>query len=301
MGIVLKNERIEIHFDLPHEHYHASRFDWTGKIQQVYFQGIPLSISEKNDPNVDEHLFGKGFYNEFGIDTALGFEEADIGEWFHKIGIGLLRKNESDYFFFKEFEIKPAEFSVSTFSDRIEISAVSKIVNGYAYELNKKIELKNDGFLISYQLTNTGEKEIVTDEYTHNFLTLHKANNNANYSLKFPFSISMELQSGNLNPENVELGDNFLHLKKSPEKEFFYNNLSNSKKVTGKWTLIDNNQKIGISESTDFEVSKINLWGSNHVISPELFHQIHLSPGSTTEWTRNYEIILQSPDNKKGS
>lgn len=291
MGIILKNEGIEIHVDLPQEHYQGSRFDWTGKIKQVYFQGIPLCITEKNNPNADEHLFGKGFYNEFGIDTALGFEEADIGEWFHKIGIGLLRKNESDYFFFKEFEIKPAEFSVSHSSDRIEISTVSEFLNGYAYELNKKIELKNSGFLISYQLKNTGEKEIVTDEYIHNFLALHKPMNNANYSLKFPFPISIKLQSGNLNPENVELGKDFLHLKKSPEKEFFYDNLSDSKRVTGTWTLTDHNQKIGISESADFEVSKINLWGTSHVISPELFHQISLSPGSSTDWARTYDIF----------
>jgi hypothetical protein len=40
----------------------------------------------------NEHQQGKGFYNEFGMDTALGFEEAAIGGWFHKIGVGLLKK-----------------------------------------------------------------------------------------------------------------------------------------------------------------------------------------------------------------
>lgn len=291
MGIILKNERVEIHVDLPQEHYQGSRFDWTGKIQQIYFQGVPLCITEKNDLNADENLFGKGLYNEFGIDTALGFDEADIGEWFHKIGIGLLRKSESGYHFFKEFEIKPAKFSFTHLSDRIEISTISDTVNSYAYELEKKIQLRNNGFFISYQMKNTGEKEIITDEYIHNFLALQKGNNSANYSLTFPFPISMKLQNGNLNPDNVKLGNDYLHLKNSPEEEFFYDNLSNSKRVTGKWTLIDHNQSIGISESTDFEVSKINLWGTTHVISPELFHQIRLSPGESTDWTRTYDMF----------
>lgn len=291
MSITLKNERIEIHFDLPQEHYQASRFDWTGKIQQVLFEGTPLSVTEKNDPNADEHLFGKGFYNEFGIDTALGFEEADIGDWFHKIGIGLLRKSENDYFFHKDFEIKPAEFSIASFPDRIEISCVSEFVNGYTYRLYKKIELLEDGFLISYQLTNTGEKEIITDEYIHNFLALSSDQKNVNHSLKFPFPVSMEIRSGNLNPGKAELGHDYLHLHQSPEKEFFYDNLSNSEKVAGKWILTDHNKNIGLSETTDFEVSKINLWGSAHVISPELFHHIRVAPGASAKWSRRYDIF----------
>lgn len=291
MSITLKNERIELHFDLPQEHYQGSRFDWTGKIQHVLFEGIPLSVTEKNDPDVNEHLYGKGFYNEFGIDTALGFEEAGIGDWFHKIGIGLLRKNESDYFFHKDFEIKPAAFSVSSFHNRIEISCISELVNGYAYQLSKTIELLEDGFLISYQLTNTGEKEIVTDEYIHNFLALHSEPTSVNHRLKFPFPVSIEIRSGNLHPEYAEPGQDYLHLHKSPEKEFFYNHLSKAEKVHGNWELTDHNKNIGLSETTDFEVSKINLWGAAHVISPELFHHIRVSPGASANWSRRYNIF----------
>ena len=37
-------------------------------------------------------FFFKGFNNKFGVDSALGLVEAKIGEWFHKIGVGLLKK-----------------------------------------------------------------------------------------------------------------------------------------------------------------------------------------------------------------
>ena len=37
-------------------------------------------------------IMEKDFINEFGIDTALGFDETDIGGWFHKIGIGFIKK-----------------------------------------------------------------------------------------------------------------------------------------------------------------------------------------------------------------
>ncbi|MGB5270962.1 MAG: hypothetical protein WBN52_10700 [Eudoraea sp.] len=53
------------------------------------FKDIQVSGVERTDGH-NENYFGKGFYNEFGIDKALGFDETDIGGWFHKIGIGLL-------------------------------------------------------------------------------------------------------------------------------------------------------------------------------------------------------------------
>ncbi len=78
---------------------------------EVKFQNIQLSGIERTDCQ-NENYFGKGFYNEFGIDTALGFDETDIGGWFHKIGVGLLKKDDTQYLFSKTYEIKPAEFKI---------------------------------------------------------------------------------------------------------------------------------------------------------------------------------------------
>ena len=101
MPHILKNRNVEIFIDLPKENYSFSRFDWTGKIVKVSFQDIPVSTVERtNDEN--EHIFGKGFYNEFGIDSALGFDDVEIGDWFHKIGVGLLKKNTDQYSFFEK-------------------------------------------------------------------------------------------------------------------------------------------------------------------------------------------------------
>jgi len=84
MSLILKNKNIELLIDTPLEHYKLSRFDWTGKIRVAKFKGIPISSVERTD-NVNSPSIGKGFYNEFGIDTALGFEEAKVGECLAKI------------------------------------------------------------------------------------------------------------------------------------------------------------------------------------------------------------------------
>ena len=154
MPHILKNKYLEIHIDLPLENYHFSRFDWTGKISKVKFNNIPLSSVERTDSQ-NEQILGKGFYNEFGIDAALGFEEAEIGGWFHKIGVGLLKKTATEYGFSKNYEIQPAIFNLTAESNRLIIRCQSKIVNGYGYELKKIIELQDNSFSIHYYLKNT--------------------------------------------------------------------------------------------------------------------------------------------------
>ena len=72
MPFVLKNNTIEIHIDAPHENYQQARFDWSSKIVLLKYKGVAVFASEKlAQPQAVN--FGKAFYNEFGIDTALGF------------------------------------------------------------------------------------------------------------------------------------------------------------------------------------------------------------------------------------
>ena len=49
--------------------------------------------------------------------------------------------------------------------------------------------------------------------------------------------------------------------------------------------------KIGISETGSFKTDKVNLWGCEHVISPELFFNIFIKPGESVEWSRNYNVF----------
>ena len=172
MTHILKNKNLEIHIDTPYENYNFSRFDWTGKIVEVKFRNIILSGVENTECQ-NENYFGKGFYNEFGIDTALGFDEADIGGWFHKIGVGLLKKDDNKYLFDKNYEIEPAEFKIISKPNSLTISCKSKIINGYSYLLRKEIDLHNSSFTIKYFLQNTGEKDIITNEYVHNFTAIN--------------------------------------------------------------------------------------------------------------------------------
>lgn len=290
MTQVLENENLKIYIDLPSENYNLSRFDWTGKIVAVKYKGVYVTGVEKMNV-ADDTNYGKGFYNEFGIEVPVAFEEAGKGGWFHKIGIGLLKKDDEQYRFSKNYEIQPAEFKVTSESDKVIIACKSQNMNGYSYELKKEIELLESGFIIKYALHNTGEKTISTNEYNHNFLAINNDLVSSNYVLKFPFEIKSELFGATVNPENkVEIGQNEITFNGTPGEPFFFSNLSGNEKVNATWELINTKNKIGISETGSFKTTKINLWGSTHVISPELFYDVKVEPGREIKWWRKYNV-----------
>lgn len=290
MPYILKNNNLEIEIDYPNENYNFSRFDWTGKITKVKFQDLPVSTFETTNCE-NEHIYGKGFYNEFGIDTALGFEDTDVGGWFHKIGVGLLRKDDNEYQFSKKYNIKPAKFEITNDSNKTIMLCNSESVNGYSYFLKKEIEIHENSFSIKYFLKNTGQKDIITDEYTHNFIALNNDMIGTNYILKFPFDLKTKLFNETVNTEQkVNICKNEFSFNDSPNDPFFFSNLSGNENVDSKWELLNIQNNIGISEIGDFKTNKINLWGWKHVISPELFFNIFLKRNQSTEWTRTYNV-----------
>lgn len=290
MARILKNKNLEIHIDAPLENYNASRFDWTGKIAEVKFQDIPVTGVEK-PVGQDNTLYGKGFYNEFGIDSALGFHEAGPGGWFHKIGVGLLKKDDPKYQFIKNYRVEPAEFDIHTESNRIAISCQSESVNGYAYVLRKTIELDESSFTIRYHLENRGEKDIRTTEYVHNFLAVNRDLTGRNYLLEFPFQLMPELFEETVNPEGkVNLGPREITFKDSPLEPFFFSNLTGGELVDAQWTLKHPKNNIALSEHGSFKTDQVNLWGWKHVISPELFIKIFIEPGQSKTWSRRFQF-----------
>lgn len=273
---ILKNDQLEVRIDLPGENYSGSRFDWTGKIAEIYYKGIPISTTEKIN-GTDEFIYGKGLYNEFGIETPIGFDEILEGEYFHKIGIGMLKKEGDKYEFFKGYEIKPAHFKITDEPNKIIIECISEEVNGYAYRLRKEIELLERDIIIHYKLVNTGEKTIKTDEYTHNFLAFNNEPMCGDYILTFSHPVKQNQFWTTVNPENkVDVGKQGFSFNGTPEEQFFFANVLGKVESEVFYMLTHNKLNIGMSETTDFIPSKVNLWGWKHVISPELFFEINL-------------------------
>ncbi|MDV7137282.1 hypothetical protein R3X28_00260 [Maribacter sp. TH_r10] len=290
MPLILKNKNLELQLDYPNEGYNSARFDWSGKITKVKFKSRSITGLERTDYKNDGFL-GKGFYNEFGIDSALGFTDTEIGGWFHKIGVGLLKKKSNQYLFHEKYEIKPAKFKITKSPYVLTFNCISELVNGYAYTLKKVVTLNESGFTIDYTLTNTGSKDIYTDEYVHNFMALDKALMGKGYVLNFPFALQPEKFGETLNPEQkVVIGTKGFGFNGTPNEQFFFSNLSGGEDVNATWELHHQESRIGICETGNFKTDKINLWGWRHVISPELFFSISIRSGESAKWSRTYKV-----------
>ena len=291
MPHILKNKSLKVHIDLPLEGYKFSRFDWTGKITRVEFKGVPVTTIERTD-DVDPNLFGKGLYNEFGIESAIGFEEIQPGEWFHKIGVGALKKTEGSYQFTTPYEIRPANFDVEPLTNALRILCMSDMLNGYAYRLTKEIRIEQSSLIINYQLENTGQKPITTDDYVHNFMGVDQDHIGKEYVLCLPFELEEQEFQMLVNPESkVILGSKEISFNSTPEEQFFISHLNGAKSIPAYWELLHKKSKTGIRETGSFNTQKVNLWGWQHVISPELFYSISIEPGQSEEWSRTYEIF----------
>ena len=291
MPQLLKNNHIEIQMHLPAENYCFSRFDWTGKITTLKYKGLFITGGETKEGDPENEL-GKGFYNEFGIESPLGFSETPIGGWFHKIGVGLLKKEDSRYQPGKKYQIKPATFKISQGLNRIFICCTSEAINGYSYVLEKNILLLENGFRIDYKLQNTGIKKIVTDEYVHNFMAIDKDPIGRNYSLEFPFQLQPEHFIETVNPEQkVQFGDSEITFTDTIDETFFFSNLSGAQRVRAQWELKNRKNKLIIRETGNFKTNKVNLWGTKQVISPELFFTIDLATSTSVAWSRKFELL----------
>jgi len=291
MAHILKSNSLKVAIDLPLENYKGSRFDWSGKISSIKFENLPLTtIEDTRSKDVD--FLGKGLYNEFGITSPVGFEEAPVGGWFHKIGVGLLKKQHKEYLFHRNHLIKPANFDITYKNQKIKIICKSELINGYSYILKKEITVSENSITINYSLHNTGEKKIITDEYVHNFMAINNALIGEDYTLNFPFPINSSLFDETVNSENkVEIGLDNVTFNKTPEKQFFFSNLTGGKELQAEWILTNLKANVGIKEFGSFKTDKINLWGWKHVISPELFFKISVDTKETVEWSRKFDVF----------
>ena len=305
MAIVLENSKISLTIETAGENYTGSRFDWNGTIVSAKFNGIETLGEEKKLFHRNKKIFGRGMHNEFGIKRPIGYDEAAQDGLFPKIGTGWLKKNDVPYFFYTQYPVKPLDFDYALAGDDGDGENPTKAIffcnsgscNGYAYEYTKEITLLENGFSTKYTLKNTGEKTLETDEYVHNFLRLGKSKTKKGQKLIFGWEIEEAKLIENINPSNtLKINKNEVVFLNTPKnKEFFLGGLSGEavinedSKIQGKWTLVDENLGISMSETCDFNIEKADLWGHSEAISPELFYSFSIKPGETTSWTRTIE------------
>lgn len=283
----LCNERLSVEIAKPGTYYKGSRFDWNGFITQV-------TLDDEHNFCVPESLIesvgtgGCGFCGEFGIHEPVGYDEVTTGGCFPKIGVGLITKpHNSEYRFFQAYEFTPFHTSITQSVSSIEFTTHPTECNGYSVLYKKRISLEDNCMTIEYALKNTGEKTVRTTEYCHNFISIDDDETGSDYILRFPYSpvigempAAMERKSYNeLTWKDEDWGKDFYCIISG-----FGDTQSHS------WELYNSKIRVGVKETDDFKPARIALWGMRHVISPEVFVEINVEPGTEQKWSRRYEF-----------
>jgi hypothetical protein len=315
--ISLASKRLAVEIAQPGTVYRRTRFDWTGFITQITLDGRhAFCVPEDYDPA--KGTGGIGLCAEFGIEKAIGYADAQPGEAFPKLGIGLLKRpEEANYRFFVPHEISELfQVEIETMSNQTRFVVEPLDCPGYAARLTKTVSVNENWLTIAYHLENRGIKPIHTHEYCHNFTAVDNQPVGPDYCLRFPYPVILrpnyESFRGFLPPllrritpgfilqmlvkrmvktSVLTVSENEIGWKATPVGAFFCHPLGFFKTDKAQWELTHAPSGVRVREYDDFSPARIALWGTRHVVSPEVYIDIDLEAGQSQTWTRRYEFI----------
>ncbi len=291
--------------DARNGYYRSTRFDWSGAIYSLQYKGHEFygEWYDRIDPKVINWVFEgqdivsgpcsglAGPVNEF--QTVLGWDEAEPGGTFIKIGVGVLRKGEGNYNRFVPYEVlNSGTWSVKTGSDSVEFTQeLSDPASGYAYLYRKVVRLVagKPEMVIEHSLRNTGRRAIKSDVYNHNFVVLDKQPPGPDFTIRFPFEIKTT------RPPNKELidtrGNEIVYQKPLAGQDqavVQFAGFGDSAQDTG---MIIENRKVGagIRITGDRPLIRDMLWSIRTVLAIEPYIAIDIPPGGEFTWKDMFE------------
>lgn len=303
-SLTVKKGDMEIMLFLPdsvNSYYKSSRFDWGSVLGQVTYKGCTFlqqwkdycgrGPAGKHDPLVPN--WGTGLVEHFA--EAFGYSEANVGDKFVKIGIGeLLKENNEPYDYAKPYKI--VNTGVRTIkSDDKSITITHKLESetGYSYILEKVYLIDNNKLIVKHKLSNTGEKEIVTETYSHNFIQFNYMNYDENFSMIFD-DAKVDVENVKwVNKDRMIFGEGRIDIK-SEIKDFrpafgAINVLSENKN----FKLKNKKKGMSVAVSYDVPVNSFFLWSWQKAFCPEPKILINILPGKSFEWSYSYEFNVK--------
>ena len=280
--------------DPQHGSYQGTRFDWSGIISSLQYEGHEYfgKWYEKHDPKIHDAITGP--VEEFRTnDSGLGYEEAKTGGTFVRIGAGTVRKpEEKAYRPYDTYEIvDPGKWTVKRHKDSIEFTHTLRGENGYAYDYHKTVKLVKGKpeLLLEHTLKNTGQKEIDTTQYNHNFFVIDRETVGPDVVVKFAFH--PEATRG-FN-DRAEIAGNEIRFPRNIEgHNGMFSELTGSKNDVADYDFHVENLKTGagVRFTSDQPLDHVNFWAINTVACAEPYIHLKIEPGKEAHWQVRYEF-----------
>ena len=295
--------RVKIHLpDAKKGYYRGTRFDWSGVVYSLQYQGHDYygPWFNKTDPNVHDFIYDgsdivagpcsaiTGPVDEF---KPLGWDEAKPGGTFIKIGIGALRKpDDKPYDNYRLYEIADhGKWAIKRKRSEIEfVQTLSDASSGYGYVYRKTIRLAKGKpeMVLEHQLKNTGAQVIETSVYNHNFLVLDGKPPGSGFAITVPFQIDSP------HPPDARLaeirGNQIVYLKTLENRDVATAPLHGfADRVEDNEIRLENSET-GMRIVADRPLLSLSLWSIRTVVAIEPFIAISIEPGKEFSWKSRY-------------
>lgn len=290
----IANDQVSMRIYLPDPEkglYRATRFDWSGVIGSTRYKGHEYFgyWKDTHDPMVHEDLTGpvEGF-----IEPGLGYQEARPGDGFVRIGVGIIEKaDEPEYEAFKTYRILDhGQWKVDQGQDWITFVHEINSDFGYGYVYEKTIRLKPDGFVLGHKLSNTGDKDIETDQFNHNFFMINGETSGPAFTIGFPYQISTKDDLKDL----MKIESDKLYFNKEFDNTSLFMTLTGYSDMASdhQVTVVNNKTGAGVRFAVDQPLYRMCFWACETTLSPENFIWISVEPGEEMEWTADYTLFV---------
>ena len=304
----ISNGQIEARVYLPDPQrgfYRSTRFDWSGVIGSLRFQGHEFYNPwfTGRDPSVRDFVYkdkdiiasdqsaAVGPVEEFR--TALGYATARPGETFVKIGVGVLRKiDDARYSGYVNYPlVDSGRWTARSTPDSVETTQeVNDPTSGYGYAYRKVVRLTpgKPELVIEHSLRNTGRLPIETRQYNHNFLALDKAPTGPDFVISLPFDIktqtAMEGQPAAIKGRQIA----YTKVFDGEDRVFF--TMQGFGASPADYDVRVENKAIGagVRVTSDRPLANMSLWSIRSVISMEPDVDVNVAPGASFDWKYTY-------------
>ncbi|KAJ1459496.1 hypothetical protein M885DRAFT_613652 [Pelagophyceae sp. CCMP2097] len=305
--------------------YRSSRFEWSSMVGDVKVQGHRIFGHDLWRANPHDSKWpesGVGFSSEFGCgddgpicgggwgaegsdvsNGVLGFEAADDGETFLKIGVGKLLKGSSDgdvetYTFNAPYAFaEPPVWDVTVDASSVTMSHWATH-GAFGYRLDKIVSVDGDFITLKTTLTNLGAESIKTPFYNHNFLSVDGFEIGKGYALQLPLKSAAYADAGTwakplakvadvslLHPGNVQV-DVKAGIGSSRVKAIFERDDSAPASYFANFQAAGDEPVWCASVMTHAKpLFAYNLYAEATTLSPEPMVLLEIKPGASEEWT----------------
>ncbi|MFC1763006.1 hypothetical protein ACFL6U_13115 [Planctomycetota bacterium] len=273
--------------------YRGTRFDWSGAIASLRYQGHEFFGPWRDnmvDPEVHDNITGP--VESFMANNAvLGYKEAKVGETFMRIGVGLCEKpQEKGYTWTHTYEVvEPGKWTIKQDKNWIEFTHELADGKGYAYRYTKRLTLPEGKpeLVLSHVLENTGEKTIATEAFNHNFFVIDGRPSGPEFEIEFPFAMTATRDLKGL----IAIRGNKIHYPKElQEGDAIYTVLEGygTQQADNAFRIENKKTGVAVSMKTDQPLHKLCFWTIRRTLCPEPYIFMKINSGETQMWDTQY-------------